>query len=410
MKILMITECFPFPPTDGVKIKVYHMLKGLSKRHDIHLLSFIESGQDVEIEAVRPFCRRIELIQKRPRRLTLLKAILNLFEKRPFSLKPFDSREMRDRLECLVRRESFDIVHLDMPNTAQFSDIVTGLPTFMAPHDSITLNLRRRVRLEKDPLRKGYQYIQWKKWQRYESEQYAKFNKCFVVSDVDRDVLMSLNPEMDIAVAPNGVDVDFFSPMALKPDDPSLVFSGSMESFQSVDAILHFYREIYPKIKSDTPGIRLYVVGKNPPSSVRRLAQDESVVVTGFVEDIRPYIDKSTVYICPIRSGSGIKNRLLEAMAMRKPIVAFAKSCEALKNVSHMDNIWLAKTPDEFADGVTRLLKDEGLRESMSHNARQLVVREYSWEKTINIIEEAYGDAIRKKTGNGKPARVAGLN
>jgi glycosyltransferase involved in cell wall biosynthesis len=117
------------------------------------------------------------------------------------------------------------------------------------------------------------------------------------------------------------------------------------------------------------------------------------------VEDVRPFIDRSTIYICPIRSGSGIKNRLLEAMAMRKPIVAFAKSCEAL-NVNCMENILLANNPQEFTKGIITLLKNPVLREKIADNARQLVEKEYSWERTIRVIEESYKDAIKKKKGN----------
>lgn len=396
MRILMITEGFPFPPTDGVKLKVYHMLKGLSRQHEIFLLSFVDSKVNVDFGEIRSFCKQIELVSKNPRRFLILKAIFNIFERKPFSLKTFNSKKIRERLKAILVEEKFDVVHLDMANTAQFFELVAHMPSFMAPHDSITLNLRRRVRLEKNPFRKAYQYIQWKKWESYESEVYAKFGKCFVVSDVDKEVLLSLNPKIDIAVAPNGVDVNFYKPLNLKPENPSLIFSGSMGSFQSVDAILYFYDEIYGRIKTSVPDIKLYIVGKNPPYSVKKLTQDKSIIVTGFVEDIRPFIDRSTIYVCPIRSGSGIKNRLLEAMAMRKPIIAFAKSCEAL-NVTHMENILLVDNPQEFTKGIITLLEDQELRERIACNARELVEKEYSWEKTIGIIEEAYKEAVRKK-------------
>lgn len=396
MRILMITEGFPFPPTDGVKLKVYHMLKGLSMKHDIFLLSFVDSKLDVNFGEIELFCRQIELVSKNQRSFTLLRTILNIFERTPFSLKPYNSHKMKRRLKKILEHEQFDIVHLDMANTAQFIDLVSHMPTLIAPHDSITLNLKRRSKLEKNFFRRVYQYIQWKKWERYESEMYAKFGKCFVVSDVDKEVLLSLNPEIDIAVAPNGVDVDFYKSLGSKPEKASLIFSGSMGSFQSVDAILYFCETIYGNLKAVMPDLELYIVGKNPPHSVKQLTQDKSITVTGYVEDIRPFIDKSTIYVCPIRSGSGIKNRLLEAMAMSKPIVAFAKSCEAL-NVTHMKDIWLANNPQEFTRGILTLLDDQALREEIAYNARQLVEREYSWGRSINIIEKSYEEAIRKK-------------
>ena len=397
----MITEDFPYPPSDGVRLRVYHILKGLSKRHEITLLSFIDGNDKVNIDKIKSFCEHIELIPKNPRKLLLLRVVLNLFETEPFSLSTFNSKRIRQRIRKTLIQKKIDIVHLDMPNMAQFYELVAHMPTVIDPRDSITLNLRRRYPLEKNLFQKAYQYIQWKKWKRYEAEMYAKFDKCFVVSDVDAEELRLLNSKIDIAIIPNGVDVDFFKPMRLKPDYPSLIFSGSMASFQSYDAITYFYKNIYGNVKAQVPNIKLYIVGKDPPQSVRDLTQDKSVIVTGFVEDIRPFIDRSTVYVCPIRSGSGIKNRLLEAMAMGKPIVAFTISCKAL-NVTHMENIFLADNCQEFTKGIITLLSNQRLREKMADNARQLVEKEYSWEKTVSIIKGAYEEAIRKKQNQVK--------
>ncbi len=396
MKILMISEKFPYPPTDGVRLKVYHMLKGLSKRHDIFLLSFVEPAEKIDYGNIKSFCKHIDLVPKNSRKLLALKVVLNLFERSPFSLKVYNSKKMKDKIKATLAGNKFDLVHLDMANTAQFIDVVGHMPTFMAPHDSVTFNLSTVVKREKNLLIKFYRYMQFRKWRQYEKTMYAKYSKCFVVSDIDKQVLLSLNPKIDITVAPNGVDVDFFKPLNLKKEYPSLVFSGSMESFQSYDAILYFYDEIYVRIKKRIPDIRLYIVGKKPPDSVRALSKDSSVTVTGFVEDVRPYIDKCTVYICPIRCGSGIKNRLLEAMAMKMPIVASRKSCEALK-VKHMEHLLLADNPKEFINGISELLEKEELRQEIANNARKLVEKEYSWENTINIIENAYKEAINKK-------------
>ena len=363
--------------------------------------NFIDGNDKVNIDKIKSFCEHIELIPKNPRKLLLLRVVLNLFETEPFSLSTFNSKRIRQRIRKTLIQKKIDIVHLDMPNMAQFYELVAHMPTVIDPRDSITLNLRRRYPLEKNLFQKAYQYIQWKKWKRYEAEMYAKFDKCFVVSDVDAEELRLLNSKIDIAIIPNGVDVDFFKPMRLKPDYPSLIFSGSMASFQSYDAITYFYKNIYGNVKAQVPNIKLYIVGKDPPQSVRDLTQDKSVIVTGFVEDIRPFIDRSTVYVCPIRSGSGIKNRLLEAMAMGKPIVAFTISCKAL-NVTHMENIFLADNCQEFTKGIITLLSNQRLREKMADNARQLVEKEYSWEKTVSIIKGAYEEAIRKKQNQVK--------
>jgi sugar transferase (PEP-CTERM/EpsH1 system associated) len=396
MKILMVTERYPFPPFDGVNLKVYHLIKGLfNKGHNIFLVSFTNHNEDINYGDMNKYCEIIDLIHKKPIKFRFIKALFNIFENKPFSLKPYNSKLTMEKIKTIIEKGHFDIVHFDMCNMAQFYIITGNSPAVIVPNDAIHISEKTKALYNKNLIWKAYYYMQYRKWRKYESDAYTKFAKCIVVSEADKKALLSNNSNLDITVAPNGVDIDYFRPLKLQKEYPSLIFTGSMSSFQSYDAVLYFYEMIFTRLISKVPNIKLLIVGKNPHPSIQKLANNKSIVVTGFVEDLRPYIDKSTIYICPMRAGAGIKNRLLEAMAMEKPIIATRKSCETIDAI-HMEHIYIADSPSEFVDGIIRLLKNNDLRNKLATNARDLARENYSWQKTISIYEKCYLEAIDK--------------
>ena len=167
-----------------------------------------------------------------------------------------------------------------------------------------------------------------------------------------------------------------------------------MRSPHNVNAVLYFSDEIYPSIKEKIPDIKLYIVGRNPPEKIRQLTLDESIIVTGYVEDVRPYLSKSSIIVVPMLSGTGIKNKILEPMAMKKPVISTSIGARGL-DVTSGDNIVIADHPMEFAINVVELLNDERLRRKIACNGRKLVEIKYSWEKMSdmlnNVLESVSG-------------------
>lgn len=391
----MITERYPFPPDDGVRLKTYHLIKGLSRKHIIYLVSFVGRNEQIFFNELSRYCEHIELIRKNDLKMSLLYALFNLFEQKPFSLKWFYSKSAIKALRSIVAEKKFDVIHYDMASMAQFISTANGTPAFFTPNDAISIIEKTKAQYEKNIFRKLYNYIQMLKWRNYEATAYVHFDKCSVVSEVDKNTILNLNSEINIEVIPNGVDADYFKPLNAKKIYPSLVFTGSMGGIQCIEAMDYFYNNIYWRLKSIVPDIKLYIVGKNPPPAISQLAKNKNIIVTGYVEDIRPYIDMCTLYICPVRSGSGIKNRLLEAMAMEKPIVALRNNCDAI-HVEHMKDIYIADSTDDFLTGIMTLLNDKSLRQYLCENARKRVVKEYSWERTVSRFEKCYQEAIKK--------------
>ncbi|MCP4610423.1 MAG: glycosyltransferase [Planctomycetes bacterium] len=246
-----------------------------------------------------------------------------------------------------------------------------------------------------NPGEKLLRWIQYVKAKRYESNILRKFDASIVLSTYDQDILNSLCPEANMVLIPLGVDTDFFEPLAEEEEWPSLAFVGDMNHPPNIDAILFFYDNIYGKIKETLSETKLYIVGRNPTKEIYNLSSDESVTVTGYVEDVRPYLARSSVSIAPFVSGTGIKNKILEAMAMGKAVVSTSIGCRGI-NVSPNEDIIVADDPKEYADEVIRLLTDSLLRNNMGHNARKSMKTNYSWDKIAEQFDILFNQVVHK--------------
>jgi len=230
---------------------------------------------------------------------------------------------------------------------------------------------------------------------RYETEIARWFDRVTMVSSLDRDHLLSINDSVPISIVPMGVDLEYFQPDH-KEDGPNLLFTGIMRYFPNCDAVTYFYHEIFPLVKKAVPNAKFYIVGNSPTKKLMKLMADDDVIVTGRVEDVRPYFDRSTVFVCPLRSGSGMQTKLLEAMAMEVPIVTTSLGFEALDAVAGRDMI-VADDAEKFAQEVIRLLKDRELRQSMTQKARKLVEEKYGWPAVIRQLNMVYEDIMEQR-------------
>jgi glycosyltransferase involved in cell wall biosynthesis len=209
------------------------------------------------------------------------------------------------------------------------------------------------------------------------------------LSEADRDRLRAVTGSEHIIAITNGVDIDYFRPLPEPQDCHTLIFAGSMSYFPNVDGATLFAKEILPLISERIPQTRFLIVGHNPADEVRTLARDERIVVTGTVPDVRPYFARSNVCVVPLRAGGGIKNKVLEAMAMGRPVVTTPIGVQGL-NVTHGKDIFIAQTPGEFARWVVGLLRNDELRAHTVSEARRLIEEVYSWPQAITALEKQY--------------------
>ena len=407
MRILFLTPQLPYPPHQGTTIRNYNIIANLPPRHEIHLLSFVRS-QD-EIDAATPLhqhCRSIEGIPA-PRRSSL-KRFLSLFlSPLPDMALRLPSVEFQARLATTMRRVPFDIVQIEGIEMAQAwmleignwkLDYGTGLPTSVFDDHNAEYVLQQRafetdIRQPRRWIGALYSFIQWKKLSRYEALVCRLADRVVAVSEADKTALQRLVPGLKVTVVPNAVDVEYYTSADIRPSPlppRSLIFTGKMDFRPNVDAVLWFCQEVLPLVRRKLPDVRFYIVGQSPHRRVLRLADDPAVTITGYVDDARSYIASACVYVVPLRIGGGTRLKVLEAMAMGKPIVSTSLGCEGFEGLVPGRELSLADTPEEFAQRVIELLDDASRRERLGRAARRFVEERYDWRLIVPKLEQIY--------------------
>lgn len=387
MKILYLSLRFPYPPFSGDKIRTYNVIKHLSRRHSISFVSFAQSPDDSKnIDKLRDFCEYVETV-KFNKTMAYSNCILHSFSEKPFQVAYWHSNDMQGCIDKLMKKDGFDLVHVQFFRMAQYIIKYNDKPKLLDSGDSFWLNLSRRSKLDRSivwPLLK----LEASKVKLYETQIARWFDHVTMVSSTDMDCLLSHDSELSVSVIPMGVDLDYYQ-SGSSEYGINLLFTGTIRYFPNKDAVLYFYNEIFPLVKKVIPEVKFYVVGNQPPKNVIKLASSGDVIVTGRVEDVRPYFDKSAVFVCPLRSGSGMQAKILEAMAMGVPVVTTSLGFEALDAVAGRD-ILVADDPKRFAEEVIRLVKDRDLRQYIAQNARKLVEEKYDWSSIVERLDAVY--------------------
>ncbi len=357
----------------------------LKKENLDHLKSFCK--------AVYPF--EIPADMSKIRFATML--FLNLFSSLPFVAQKYDAPLMRQKIREIIQKEHIDLVHEDMLPLTVYLNEFENLPRILVNHNVESVRLYRWFRTEPNPVKKAYLGIQWLKLRSFERSAMNKFDGCVVVSEVDKELLLKMKVKSSLFVVPNGTNTKFFRPNNGKVIENSVLWIGHMDVHTNKDAVLYFWKEIYPILSKKLPEVKVTFVGTAPPKEIAGAAgKDGHVRVTGFVDDIRPYIDEAAVMVVPIRIGSGTRLKILDAMAMGKAIVSTSVGCEGI-NVSNDKDILIADNPEDFADKTIGLLKNSDMRIELEKNALELA-KTYDWDLITQRQEAVYQDVIRRRS------------
>lgn len=404
MRILFLCLRCPYPPQRGDKIRSYHFIKQLSKQNDITLVFFAESDADVEaVEHLKPFCERIEWVRFRPYSASI-KTALNCLSRIPLQVHYWYSSEMQQRIDQLLNGANFDLIHAQLFRMGQYVTKVKGIVKILDLCDSLALNLSRRAELDCTPKRFLVK-LEEKRVRRYEVEIMRSFDRGTVVASFDRDYLLKQDNNLNLSVVPMGVDLKYFHPhySDIEESDQSeltkridsslelknLLFTGTMNYFPNVDAVIYFCNEIFPLIQKRFPDANFYIVGNHPTDQVSRLAENRGVIVTGYVPDIRPYFDKSSVFVAPMRAGSGIQTKNLEAMAMGTPVVTTSIGAMGLEAEIGKELI-TADDPQEFANNVIQLIENPEMQHKFGSAGRKRIEQSYDWDVIVEKLEQVY--------------------
>ena len=394
MNVLFVSPTIPYPATDGGRIRVLNLLKQLVPRVRIRLLApRTQSSDDEGVSYLRSLGISTHLAD-RPGTLPCVtpRVVLRAFmHHEPITVAKYHFAEIQTLIRESIFSDPPDLVHFEMIHMAPYLSALTppSIPTLLSLQNIDSAIWDRLASRTMSPLRRGIYRFQARQFRRYEMTIGDRFRMASCVSEQDRRLLQKTCPKLEIAIVPNGVDVEIYQPMPAREQEFSVVFTGSMDWFPNEDAVFFFVQQIWPMVLERLPGAQFYVVGQNPTKRLRQLDSRSDVTVTGRVDDVRRHIARGAVYVVPLRVGGGTRLKILEAFGMQRSVVSTTIGCEGL-NVHHGENIVVCDEPESFASAVIHLLEEPHQREKLAYAGRQLVESEYDWRQIGKHLYDVY--------------------
>jgi len=397
MKILMLFPYAPLPPPldlAGTKRNLPFLLE-LVKYHRVSVLSF---GTPAEEKLFRSsyasLCQEIRFLdRKRPRIFSAIKLLLLLATGRS-SFRMLHRRAMQRAINEMTSAQSYDLIHSCDHMYGYFS-FPPGIPVTSDTHEVKHDLVYRIAKHSRSLPRKAYGYLCYWLGKREEIALCKKFDLLIATTERDLKVFRQHLPHQSITVIQNGAGNSFFEDLGIEPEPCTMVFTGLFTHQPNSQGIMWFLDEIFPRILAEEPKARVYIVGKSPTQQMVSRAA-ENVIVTGFVDDVRPFIARSQVFIIPLLAGGGIRGKALEAMAMRRPIVTTTIGVEGI-HLQHEKSALLADTPEQFVRSVVRLFRDPALRQRIAHHAHTTSLQSYRWEAKGLELESALRSSYRAR-------------
>ncbi len=408
--LLFLCHRIPYPPNKGDKIRSFHLLRHLSESHAIHLGAFVDDPEDWRhAGALDAFCASVRLVPLDPRRAKL-RSLSGLLSGDPLTLPYYRDREMATWVAATLAREKVERAVVYSSAMAQY---------LLGPDHA---RLRRVIDFVDVDSDKWLQYAGTKAWPMswlfrregrtllaFDRRVAAAFDHSLFVSSAEAALFRRLAPEAADRVGHynNGVDVEAFSPDRGWPSpfgegELPILFTGAMDYWPNEDAVAWFAEQVLPRVRERFPTARFYIVGSNPTERVAALARLESVTVTGRVHQVQPYLAHARVVVAPMHIARGIQNKVLEGMAMARPVVASSKGIEGIDAVIG-EEVLVADGADAFTAAVEAVL--DGRHAFMGKRARQRIAADFTWDNALPVvdrlleIERASGsDAMRAET------------
>ena len=385
-KLLFLAQTLPYPPDGGVQIRTYNVMRLLAREFDVTALCFYRTGLLPTPKRVADSVHKLRELaniqefpipQEHSKPRLLLDHARSVLTGRAYTVTAYESRAFRERLAGLLATTQFDIAHVDSLDLAGYLPLLQHLPVVCVHHNVESSLLRSRAETFSQPLR-AYMQHQATLTEREERRCMPRLRLNVTVSTDDARQLEQLAPGSRFAVVPNGVDTAIFQP-ADPPDAKGLVFVGGHSWQPNRDAMSFFCQDILPVLRSLGTDPPITWVGSASEDAKREYTSKYRVNLTGYVDDIRPYVHAAACYIAPLRAGGGTRLKILDAWAMGKAVVSTSVGCEGLE-ARDGENILIRDTPEEFAAAIKALLEDVDLRRRIARGARETAERLYDWE------------------------------
>ena len=390
-RLLFVCAYVPGVGLHGGGNTMFHLIRKLSDRYRITALCLMEKEAEQKfIPLLQPFCERLEVLWRRQ----------TLYARNPLGLKPpeivyeFYHRGMQETVHEYLRSKTFDVVDCEYLQTAHFIQKYPEIPAVASHHE--VYSMAHRNRYQSSPwfsTQRVSSFANWMRMLNYEERMFRRFYAVMVVTEQEREYLFHYMPGLRVYAHPTGVDCDFFSPSQELPQRGSVVFLGNFNHGPNVSGILWFLERVWHQVRERCPYSDLFVVGGNPTTSIRAWDGKNNVRITGWVEDVRPYLRRSSVFIAPMLEGVGLRGKILEAWAMARPVVGTSLALSGMETAKNRA-AFVADDAESFAARVSDLLESETLASKMGICGRELVLESFSWDAFANLYDRVYRDAM----------------
>ena len=401
MKVCWMKAGGLVPLDFGGRIRSFQMVKALASRHSVTVLTFYPEVSHDQHSAVGHLFDELILVPlKMPNRRSiseLMDYVRCLGAEHPYSMEKYYRPELHRAVTDLFSRKSFDVIVCDFVYPAGVLNWFTKTPIVLFTHNVEAEVWERQYKVASNLLWKLIFRREYRGLARAEKRYASLSAHILAVSESNRQFFASCAGGIEnVTLVPTGVDTDYFHPAPNEERGNQLVFTGAMDWAPNHDAMVWFCRDILPRIRSSAPEVETWIVGRNPSSSLRELvAGDDRVHITGRVDDVRPYMNRASLFVLPMRTGSGTRLKVFEAMAAGKAVVSTPTGAEGLP-VRDGQNILLASTAEEFASRVVHLLEDTSCRRQLGKSARELAEGGYNWKVAADHLEAALQRVVRK--------------
>lgn len=393
MKIFFLTPRVPYPIDKGDKLRAYYQIKYLSEKHEVFLFALDENcAYHPEKSPLKNLCKEVEVVSLS--KFDIVKNLLRgLFRKIPFQTSYYFSAKTKKKIETAIKEFKPDLVYCQLIRAAEFVKDVKSIPKIIDYVDVISKGLERRMSKSNMLLELAFK-IEYQRACKYEKEIFERFDKSIIITKEDRNLLPFSERER-VEVLPNGIDTNFFVPIESEKKY-DLFFSGNLSYPPNVDAAKFIVHEILPLLKREYPSIKILIAGASPKKELLELAS-ENIEVKGWVDDIREYYSQAKIFLAPMQIGTGLQNKILQAMSMKIPCVVSELTMKGIAN-GEKDVVIVAKKPNEYVDSIIKLLNDKEYYDSISKRGFDFVHKKYSWKEIIDSLQKILADAAKNKS------------
>ncbi|HEX9016041.1 MAG TPA: glycosyltransferase [Chloroflexota bacterium] len=399
MKILFLSRWFPYPANNGSKIRISGLLKQLARRHTVFLISFAESTDVVDVDAIaaaRQYCASVHLVPSRPFHPNSIKAVVGLLSPRPRFLVDTYDQGFAEAVRQVSHRVRPDLVIASQIDTLPYLGEAPGTPAIL---EELEIAAYVDACRQRRPDRRLRASLTWLKLASYLRRTLPRVAACTVVSSIEQAHLLRAVPRyQNVEIVPNAINMADYASDYGEPEPDTLVYAGALSYDANLDAVRYFLNYVYPRVRLSVPRVSLRVTGRTDGVDLSELARFPGVQFTGYVPDVRPIVARSWASIVPLRLGGGTRLKILEAMALGTPVVSTRKGVEGI-DVTEGEDILIADGPDELAARIVEVLRSSQVRRRLAEGGKRLIELRYEW----GLVGRKLDQLVERVAAESKP-------